>query len=609
MNYYEKNLESIKKYKKYLYSSMEKANVLSELNQLDEIHSVDTKNKEQAVIIKFHSADYRLNSLYYPTQEAKKWVEQYNFKNLNNVISMFGFGNGIFARAIIEKMGENDTLLIYEPCAEIFYHVLNYYDITDILNNKRVSISIKDINEFEFHNSLQAVMNITNISSQIMCVYPQYDKIFIESCITFWKEIQDTYNHTKLNINTEIIFGKRFIDNILNNIRFIHNSNTLLELKENLPKDIPAIVVAAGPSVEKNINELKRAKGKAIIFAVDRILDYLLDSGVEPDFIVTIDPIKPLEYFTRREDLDIPLICFLESNHEILNCHAGRKIICNCGGFLESVYKDANKIPPRMNSSASVATVAFTACIHLGYEKIILVGQDLAYDGEYSHAGVVEDRFDSIRDVMVEDINGELIRSRYDWKEFLIWYQDMIIMHPKLQVIDAKEKGAKIRGSIVMPLKEVMDKYCNKEFNSNLILDHTEVTFSKDELQILKVYLQDNIETLVIIKNKANEAIKGFKKLIQENKKNIVLSYKEKNIIKKLSTINNYIAEQPIYLIMDNFIKATSAHHLAQMYHFTDDIKDDSIKTYEKSICIFEAIIEAVDYIKPRLEDAIEHVI
>lgn len=608
MNYYEKNLESIKEYKKYLHSSMKKANVSSELNQLDEIHTVDTKNKEQAVIIKLHSADYRLNSVYYPTQEAKKWVEQYNFKNLNNVISMFGFGNGIFARAIIEKMGENDTLLIYEPCTEIFYHVLNNYDITDILNDHRVSISIKDINEFEFHNSLQAVMNITNISSQIMCVYPQYDKIFPENCITFWKEIQDSYNHTKLNINTEIIFGKRFIDNILNNIGFIHNSNTLLELKDNLPKNMPAIVVAAGPSVEKNIIELKKAKGKAVIFAVDRILDYLLDSGVEPDFIVTIDPIKPLEYFTKRVDVDIPLICFLESNYEILNHHVGRKIICNCGGFLEPVYKDANKRPPQMNSSASVATVAFTACVHLGFERIILVGQDLAYDGEYSHAGVIEDRFGSTRDVMVEDINGGLIKSRYDWKEFLIWYQDMLIMHPKLQVIDAKEKGAKIKGSIVMTLKEAIDKYCNKEFNPNVISEHIDVTFSKDELRILKDYLQDNMQTLGKIKKKADEAIVGYKKLIKENNKNNTSSYTEKNIFKKLTAINSYIAEQPIYLIMDNFIKATSAQHLSQMYHFTDDIKDDSINTYEKSICIFEAIIEAVEYIKPRLEEAIENV-
>lgn len=607
MNYYEKNMECIKKYKHYLYSSMEKIENAFISNQLDEINSVNTKDGDQAIIIKFHSADFRLNSLYSPTKEATKWVEQYKFQNLNNMISMFGFGNGCFARAIIEKMGDKDSLLIYEPSSDIFFHVLNNYDITDILSNSQVSISVENINDFEFHNSLQAIMNLTNISSQIMCVYPQYDKIFSESCITFWKELQDAYRHTKININTEIVFGKRFIDNILDNLKFIRNSNTLTELKEYIPSNVPAIVVAAGPSVENNINELKKAKGKAVIFAVDRILDYLLNEGVEPDFIVTIDPIKPVEYFTKRTDLDIPLICFLESNYEILNQHVGRKIICNCTGFLEMVYSDLNKIPPKMNSSASVATVAFTACVNLGFERIILVGQDLAYDGECSHAGGVEEKLGPLGDVMVEGVSGNLVRSRYDWKEFLTWYQDIIKIYPNLEVIDAKEKGAKIKGSSVMPLKEAIEKYCNYVFEPNKITDKIQTTFNNEELLKIKIYLNDNYDILSKIKEKSQEAIIAYKRLIKERKN--VISNVEKDMIKKLREINNYITDQSIYSIMDYFITATTAQHLAGMYKFTDDIIGDSMKTYEKSICVFEAVVEAVDYIMPKLEKAIDNII
>ena len=326
MNYYEINLDYMKKNKNHLYSKFKNIDI-SSYKELDEIQSVDTKDGKKALKIKLDSKEYRLNSIYRPEEEAKRWVSQYEFQNLNTVVSMFGFGNGIFARTIMKKMGNSDLLIIYEPCVEMFYHVLNNYDITDIISNNQVKIFLKDINDFEFHTTLQSSINIANWRSQIQCVYPQYDKIFIESCRMFFKELRDNYAYVKMNINTEIYFGQKKIDNIFKNLRFLKNSNTLLEIKEELPKDIPAIVVAAGPSVEENIENLKRVKGKAVIFAVDRILDYLLDAGIEPDFVVTIDGKKSIKYFSRRENITIPLVTYMDSNFDILEWHKGRKDI------------------------------------------------------------------------------------------------------------------------------------------------------------------------------------------------------------------------------------------------------------------------------------------
>ncbi|WP_313131390.1 motility associated factor glycosyltransferase family protein [Anaerocolumna sp.] len=609
MTYYEKNIECIKKNRRYMYSCLKDMDTATTFEQAEDVNSVITRDGEQAVIVKYKGTEYRLNSLYRPIEEANRWAEQFSFNNYNNIISMFGFGNGIFARAIIKKMGEKDTFLIYEPCPDVFFHVLNNYDITDILSNTQISIAIDKINEFEFHNVLRGTMDITNMSEQIMCIYPQYDKIFSEICIEFWKEIKDAYIHTKTNVNTEIVFGKRFIENTLNNIKYIGKSNTILELKEDMPADMPAIVVAAGPSVEKQIDEIKRAKGKTVIFAVDRILEYLLDSGVEPDFVVTVDPMKPVKYFSSRTDVKIPLMCFMESNYEILDRHVGKKIICNCNRFLDKIYLDTKKTPPRTRSSASVATVAFTACIALGFERIILVGQDLAYNGGNSHAGGVKEEYNSEREVMIEDIHGNQVKSRYDWKEFVIWYQDMLTVCPNLKVIDAKEEGAKIKGTIIMTLKEAIDTYCDENSNFSLNIDEKATTFSEKEMVFIKKYLKDNLNVLNEMEEKAQDAIEACNILIKETKKSKTETYTAKDSFKKLSKINNYILEQPINSLIDQYVTAVAAQQLVGIYQFSDDIRENNIKTYEKSKNVFKAIIESVDYIRPILEKAIDEVI
>lgn len=603
--YFEKNLEYLKEKQEDLSNQLDQYD-LSSFNQIEEIHSVITKDNEKAIVINNNGLEYRLNSLYRPREEAKRWVEQYKFQNINNVISMFGLGNGMFTSEIVKKMGENDILFIYEPCVDLFLHALKEYDLKDIIIAKNVFIYIEGINEYEFHMHLQGVTNITNFKTQIVCVHPQYDKIFANSCIKFYKDIKDNLNHTMINVNTEIYFGEKIISNLFNNMRYLKNSNTLLELKNEFPDDITAIVVAAGPSVEENIEELKKAKGKAVIFAVDRILDYLLDSGLEPDFTLTIDPKKPVEYFSKREDVKIPLIAYLEANSDILDSHKGRKIICTQNSFMDEIYNKTGRISPEVIPSGSVALLAFSVCLELGFKNIILVGQDLAYNGEMSHAGGLQSNLDKELDLFVEGVDGKQVRSRYDWKEFLTRYEDLIKMNSQAKVIDAKDKGAKIKGTINMSLKEAVHLYCKQFFDCSDIFLNKETTFNSEEIIFIKEYLENNLSIVKKMKEKAEIAVNICNELLRVNKNSKINKVNDK--IEKLGKINHYIERQPLYSIMDAYITSKTSYQLANMYQFSQDETENKINTYKKAKVIYQAVIEATDFVKPNIEKAIEEI-
>lgn len=602
------NMECMKQNKSYLYDKFKEVDFSSLNLKIDKIESINSRDGEKLVVIQLDSREYRLNSIYRPIDEAKRWIEQYEFNSAYTIITMFGFGNGVFARQIIENMSDTDILLIYEPSIEIFMHVINNYDLTDIFSNKRVSISVEGLNEFEFHSCLRDMVNISNIKNQKNLIYPQYDKIFVESCINFYKELKNGYHHAKININSEKKFAKKSIENILNNIQFLENSNTLSQIREIIPANLPAVIVAAGPSLEDNIEELKKLKEKVIILAVDRTIDYLLDSGIEPDFLVTLDPMKLLKDYSRRTDLAVPLICIMESNYEILSRHKGRKIIGNCTRFLDEIYQQKKVAPPRILTSGSVATIAFSACLEMGIKRIILVGQDLAYRNNKTHMNeeIQDQEFNPLTDVMIEGIESNKVRSRYDWKEFLNWFQDMIVLNPDIEVIDVKSSGAMIKGTTLMSLADVANKYCKQVFFCKEAMDNLNVTFNSEDINKLYNYLNKNISILEGMRKKAQEAIKSCRTLIEEENKNNASMFKIEKEVKNLKKANRYIERQSIYKIMDPFINAQATSQLSEIYQFSNDLKENSINTYKKSISIYEAVIEAVDYVMPLIENTIK---
>lgn len=603
MNYYEMNLNLIRENKPYLYEQMQKKADLNN-KDLEDIYTTDTKDGKKALIIRKDKKEYYLNSTYYPEREARQWVEQYEIKNMNAVILMFGLGNGIFSREILKKKKESDTLVIYEPSIEIFYYILQNYDITDVLKN--AIIIIEELNETELNSMLRGLLDLKNISSQIWCIHPKYNEVFKINLQKFMKNIKDINNHEMVLINTQKNFGTRYITNILYNLRYIKNSNLATDYTELLNTEVPAIVVAAGPSLKSNIEGLKRAKGKSYIFVVDRILDYILDQGIEPDFIVTVDPIKPLEYFTNRTDVSIPLICKLDSNWEVLERHKGRKIISSFDYYIAKMYSDLGQSLTAIDTGNSVATVAFSTCMMLGFKKIILVGQDLAYDGDFTHAGGIAEKT-STKEIYVEGVDGNQVKSRWDWYTFLRWFQERIAENPELEVIDAKEKGAKIKGTTNMSLNDAVNKYCTTPVDIQL-LDTLEYTFDSSQLEEVKTYLEKQYNELDILKRKLENAVDICSKQIKEYSRKHQVSNMARKNDKKLLSINKYIKDSSIYLLLDYYTSAKSTNHLTKMYEFTDNEKSDIIATYESSKDIYMATIEAIDFVKPLMKETLENV-
>ena len=84
-------------------------------------------------------------------------------------------------------------------------------------------------------------------------------------------------------------FAGRYLLNTLTNVPVIARESNVTELF-GLMTGVPAMIVAAGPSLNRNIEDLKAVEGRALIVAVDTAVRPLLTAGVQPHLAVSVDP-------------------------------------------------------------------------------------------------------------------------------------------------------------------------------------------------------------------------------------------------------------------------------------------------------------------------------
>ncbi len=94
-----------------------------------------------------------------------------------------------------------------------------------------------------------------------------------------------------------------------------------------LPDDVPVIVVSAGPSLNKNIEDLKKAVGKACIIATDTAMKPLLNAGIVPDLFVIVDGLKPAVLFEHKDISKTAMLIMTGVSIPSMDMHKGKNFL------------------------------------------------------------------------------------------------------------------------------------------------------------------------------------------------------------------------------------------------------------------------------------------
>lgn len=607
-NCFEKNMNCLKDKRKQLHEKLVEI-INNKEYDFSRFNSIETKNGQKTVEIINDEKTVRLNSIYNPQIEAKKWADSFDFNNLDTPVVMFGLANGIFARAILSRMNKDSFAIIVEPDISLFIYCLYEFDMCDIFSNLDVVILIDQINFDKLAEALNRNIDVKLLNIQVVCTHPKMDAIYTDKCLEFIKKIKERFAKSVSDLLTNIILSDKVLDNLFKNFCFIKDSNCVADMIGVIPENIPFIITAAGPSLDKNVDELKKAEGKAFIMATDRSVGTLVKHNINFDAIITLDAVKTIDFLGDEPEKfsHYPIFAGIDSNNGILENNKSRKIWTITSDFWLSLC-DKHQLNTTVYSiGGSVATAAFNVARLIGSKKIILVGQDLAYDGEVSHTGNVKEKIMyNNYSGLIEGIHGEKLKTRSDWVKFRNWFEQSITeMGEEIEVIDATEGGAKIQGTTILTLRETIEKYCKEEFDFKTVINNLEPTFSGQFYLDFKqdiLYLENELNT---IKRCAEKGIKASDNMLNmcENKNRSI--EKEKEYCETIKEMNQIIEEQLIYKVIEQYISKNVNLVMRGVNMLTDDEEENLIDTCRISKFVYQRIIEAVVQSEPKLKAGI----
>lgn len=374
MNYFENNFSIFKK----RFPSSSDA-ILSADDDGSVVPEISKKNSAVPAFLSDGKKFY-LHSRFDPFTEAERLIAETS-PDKHDILIVFGFGFGYHVAELLKKTPEERPVLVIETNPLIVKKAMESLDLTAIFSDERFSILLNpsddDISLLLKGKSTKSVGFITHRGSY------QTDPEKYSNLI----ELSRSYFSTKeVNIATLAKFEKVWTANISRNIRMMAQSPGANSFYGKF-KGVPAIVVAAGPSLGKSIEFIKQNKNRAVIIAVDTAYKILQKNGIDPHFCIAVDPQTiNARYFEGVKKGSTILLADPTVHPSVFRLFGGRSCVTGTAFEILKWIENITGTKGELTHGGSVSTNAYDFARRTSASPIILVGQDLAFTGGYAHA-------------------------------------------------------------------------------------------------------------------------------------------------------------------------------------------------------------------------------
>lgn len=560
----------------------------------EQIEPIFTKSGEISGIWKGISLHSRID----PRREAERAVKEGLPQESEGVV-VFGFGLGYHVEAILSRLPRTKVWVV-EPDPIFFQAALELRPCEWIVTHPRVRIllgtdgSVMD----------QLVHSLEEVRFTLYRYRPS-----VELHGDFYRELerrlQRVISRRQVNLNTLARFGKLWVRNLSRNLPLLSQYGGIETLKGRFAS-VPALVIAAGPSLDEVLPHMGTLREKFILIAVDTSYLTCLRSDVEPDFVVVMDP----QYWnTRHLDRAVQtssrLVSEPSTHPSIFRKLTGKTFLAGSlfplGRYVEE------KIGKRatLGAGGSVSTSAWDLARILGCNPIVMAGLDLAFPHKrtHCHGSYFEERIFSIRTRLEPEethffryLNeaNPLRRPSNDGGSVLTdqrmlvyhdWFETQGILHPDIRTLTLSRYGLKIEGVEWVPLKEVLEyPSCRDRIDSILqIIDQEPPVLPKPEaLEEGKHELLKGLDTLKEIALEGIQMVQFLKRCHAQN---------EEIDLNLLNRIDEKILSHR-YRDIAGFLLAKTLVSIEQAQSLTVD------QTLENSLRIYTDLLDSIHFHK-----------
>ena len=573
----------------------------------------ESRSGKNTLKVKVDNKYVYLHSKYDPEREADTLVENLDIDEESSII-FYGTGLGYHIEKILEDK-PNIKYYIYEPIPELLYSFLERVDLSRVKNKNLMGISVGD----KIPESLLKFINI-NVKNIKVIELNSHINYYKEEYKLFSRNLADIIKNKKMGIRTNYAFQKRWIVNSLKNFKELLDTPNIILEKKNKFKNKPAILVAAGPSLNEEIENLRyiREKGLAYIFSVGSAINTLIENNIHPHAATTYDPTEKnqvvFEKVKERGIKDIPIIFGSSVGYETLENYPGDKYHMitsqdSIGNFyLKSLKGDISIV----QDAPSIAVVTLQLLAYMGFSKIYLVGQNFAYVGNKNHSEGVdyskEIKEEELKKALrVKNVYGEEVLTNEGYNSMRNQMEAYIKVIDTIEVINTTKGGAHIEGTVFRELKDCVDEYLEENIVEDDWLNIENASYDK-------VYLELQKRKMKVAYNNLRKINRDYKIIIRKIEKALVnknLNQIDK-LYPKLDEILKKIKYNDFYRVFILQMNRTEYQMLADLATNLNEKGDplekanEVVKHFTNFIILCEKDIDMIDEIYREMNQAID---
>jgi len=423
-----------------------------------------------------------LHSRYDPLREARRTLQETAAAKSEYFI-LLGFGLGYGLEALLESTAGRDVhVFVIESDLEILRAGMEARDLHTCLSRPHLHFAWPVTGEAlarqwqKFFDPVRAQESVYLTHAPSLSIDPALFKSAVEI-------IRARTHQIFVDINTMIYSSQAFLENFVANFVTASRAPGVRSFAGRFA-DVPCILVSAGPSLDRNIHELRSIENRALILAADTALKPLLAAGVEPHFVLSGDP--RYENYLHLKDAstrDTLLVAEATTYPESFSLFAGRTLVATFENSTLSALGEILAPKGRLRAWGSVATMCLDFALLLGGRPILFVGQDLAFSEGRTYcsalhweekwfAGIThpqewEERWASLladqKIVMAQDLHGRPVASNVKLLSYWSWISAELEKHAEIPFINATEGGILQNHVQIASLKDALYRCCRRE--------------------------------------------------------------------------------------------------------------------------------------------------
>ena len=538
-----------------------------------------------------------------PVREAERFISEVDPSDKDLVI-VLGFGFAYHCELLLEKVSPEVNVITIEKDEALLKSAFQSRDLEHLisLNNFYILADPTEslLGEIFRGKSSRNVMFITHRGSSQL--HPDYYQNIIS--------VIKSYISTKdVNIATLARFEKTWGSNTSRNIGIISRSCGVNQFFDEF-SGIPAIVVAAGPSLGMSLGFIRDNLDKAVIIAVDTSYKLLVDNGITPHFCLSVDPqLINARYYEGIGDTDTILVSDPTVHPSLFRFFKGRVSVTGIAFDMMKWIEDICGKKGELTHGGSVSTNAYDFARRLGASPVVMVGQDLSFTSGLAHAkGSYLDeqihnrtykfnnaqmynrrQLASLPQVYLKGVRGERVFTNQKMMIFQSWFEK----RNDSNLVNATYNGVFINGVKNVPHDKLTFDYPVTEIRKKIDELYNKFADQTDSGKTARLKkrideMLSEIDSLIPVLEKAESYASELSQMIESGRDKSDPG-KISFILKKLSETDKYIESMKKSKGLISFSIQRVIHTITEGYDLNSEKKDN---VAERSLFLYRGLLE-----------------